>query len=88
MVVMVVVALVAVVISVGALQNGQAVTVSFFFWQFEAPLALILLGATAAGLAIGLLVGWARALARWRYRAAGPTRHADVVGDSRRPVPR
>ena len=88
MVLTVVVALVAVVVAVGVLQNGQAVTVSFFFWQFEAPLALIILAATVAGLAIGVLVGWARALTRWRHRAAGHTRHADGVGDSPRPVRR
>jgi uncharacterized integral membrane protein len=84
----VVVALVALVVAVGALQNGQAVTVSFFFWQFEAPLALIILAATGAGLAIGVLVGWARALTRWRHRPARHTRHADGVGDSPRPVHR
>ena len=86
MVLTVVVALVAVVIAVGMLQNGQAVTVTFFFWQFEAPLALIILAATGAGLAIGVLVGWARALTRWRHRAAGHTRHTGAVGDSPRPV--
>jgi len=81
-----VVALVAVVVAVGVLQNGQAVTVSFFFWQFEAPLALIILAATGAGLTIGVLAGWARALTRWRHRAAGHARHADGIGDSSRPV--
>jgi uncharacterized integral membrane protein len=86
MVLTVVLALVAVVVAVGMLQNGQAVTVSFFFWQFQAPLALIILAATGAGLAIGGLVGGARALTRWRHRAAGPMRHADGVGESPRPV--
>ena len=86
MVFAVVVALVAVVVAVGVLQNGQAVTVSFFSWQFESPLALIILAATGAGLAIGVLVGWARALTRWRHRAAGHARHADGIGDSSRPV--
>lgn len=88
MVFAVVVALVAVVVAVGVLQNGQAVTVSFFSWQFESPLALIILAATGAGLAIGVLVGWARALTRWRHRAAGHPRRADGVGDSPRPVHR
>ena len=62
---------VALVVAVGALQNGQAVTVSFLFWQFEVPLALVILAATAAGLALGILVGWARALWRWRHRPPG-----------------
>jgi uncharacterized integral membrane protein len=88
MVFTVVVVLVAVVVAVGVLQNGQTVTVSFFFWQVEAPLALIIVAATGAGLAIGGMVGWARALTRWRHRAAEPTQHADGVGVSPRPVRR
>jgi len=59
---------VAMVVAVGALQNGQAVTVSFLFWHFESPLALIILAAAAGGVAIAILVGWARALRRWRHR--------------------
>ena len=55
---------VAMVVAVGALQNGQAVTVSFLFWHFESPLALIILAAAAGGVAIGILVGWAGALRR------------------------
>ena len=62
----------AVLVAVGALQNGQPVTVSFFFWQFQSPLALIILAAAAGGVAIGILAGWARALRRWRHRPAGP----------------
>jgi uncharacterized integral membrane protein len=63
---------VAVTVAVVALQNGHAVTVSFLFWRFEAPLALVILGATVAGLAIGGVVGFARALRRWSHRRAGP----------------
>ena len=69
---------VAVVVAVGALQNGQAVTVSFFFWHFQSPLALIILVAAAGGVAIGLLVGWARALRRWRQQPAAPTPESDA----------
>ena len=74
----IVLAVVAVIVAVGALQNGQAVTVSFLFWQFEAPLALIILAATAAGLVIGVLAGWARALQRWRRRPTGTAPESDV----------
>jgi uncharacterized integral membrane protein len=77
---LIVLTVVTVVVAVGALQNGQAVTVSFFFWQFDAPLALIILAATAAGLALGVLVGWARALRRWRHRPAGLKPESDVSG--------
>ena len=61
---------VSVVVAVGALQNAQAVMVSFFFWQFEASLASIILTATAAGVLIGVLVRWAHALRRWNAQSA------------------
>ena len=62
----------AVAVAVGALQNGHAVTVSFLLWQFEAPLALIILGATVAGLVIGGLIGFARFVRRQsRARSVG-----------------
>jgi uncharacterized integral membrane protein len=67
---LVVLTVVAIVVIVGAFQNGQAVTVSFLFWQVHAPLALVILAAAAGGVAIGVLVGWARALQRWRHRPA------------------
>ena len=65
---MIVLTVLAVVVAVGALQNGQAVMVSFFFWQFEAPLAVVSLASTAIGVALGVVVGWARALRRWHRR--------------------
>jgi uncharacterized integral membrane protein len=69
----------AVVVAVAALQNGQAITVSFFAWHFESPLALIILAAAAGGVAIGLLVGWARALRRWRHRPARSTSESEAI---------
>ena len=74
---LIVLMVVTVVVAIGALQNGQAVTVSFLFWQFEAPLALIILASTAAGLAIGILVGWMRALRRWSRRPAEVVRESE-----------
>jgi uncharacterized integral membrane protein len=47
--------IIAVVAVIFALQNTSAVTVTFFFWNFHGSLALVLLGALAAGLLIGLL---------------------------------
>jgi uncharacterized integral membrane protein len=62
----------ALTVAVVALQNAHTVTVSFLFWQFQAPLALVILGATAAGLVIGGVIGFARALRRWSHGQAGP----------------
>ena len=60
----------AVFVAVGALQRGQAVTASFLFGQFHSPLALVVLAAAEGGVAIGVLVGSARALQRWRDQPA------------------
>jgi uncharacterized integral membrane protein len=82
----IVLAVVSVVVAIGALQNGQPVTVSFLFWRFEAPLALVILGSAAAGLLVGVLAGWARALRRWRHRpAAAPPAPSGPPADTRLP---
>jgi uncharacterized integral membrane protein len=40
-----------------AVQNVAPVEVRFFLWQVEGPLAAVVLGAVAAGLALALLLG-------------------------------
>ena len=70
---LIVLTIVAVTVAVVALQNGHPVTVSFLFWQLHAPLALVILGATVAGLVIGGVIGFARAVRRWSsHGQAGP----------------
>jgi uncharacterized integral membrane protein len=59
-------------VAVLAVQNAHEVPVSFLFWHFEVPLALMILGATSAGLVIGGLVGFAPSLRRWTRREARP----------------
>jgi len=86
MLLLVVLTVVAVLVAVGALQNGQAVTVSFFFWQFQSPLALIILAAAAGGVTIGILVGWARAFRRWRHRPVRPAAESDASTPDRFPA--
>ena len=81
MFILIVLTIVAVLVAVGALQNGQAVTLSFLFWQFQSPLALVILAAAAGGVAIGILVGWARALRRWHHQPAKPAAESDASAD-------
>lgn len=47
--------IVAVIAVIFALQNTAAVTVSFFVWQFDQSLALVLLLSVVIGVIIGLL---------------------------------
>jgi putative membrane protein len=47
--------IIAVVAVIFALQNTAAVTVSFFIWQFDQSLALVLLLAVALGVLIAVL---------------------------------
>jgi uncharacterized integral membrane protein len=49
-----------------ALQNAQAVTIRFLFWQLQSSAAVIALGATAAGVLIAKLFGLASRLLRWK----------------------
>ena len=56
-----------------ALQNAQAVTVRFLFWELQSSVAVVALAATAAGVLIAKLFGLASRLLRW-------TRSRSVTG--------
>lgn len=63
-----VLALVAILIAVVlALQNAPAVIIRLFFWQVEAPLAVVIAVSFAAGIAISLLASMPQ-LRRMRAR--------------------
>jgi len=59
-----------------ALQNAQAVSIRFLFWQLQSSVAVVALAATAAGLLIAKLFGLASRLLRWKRgrSVTGPTR--------------
>jgi uncharacterized integral membrane protein len=71
-----VVALLAAVVAVFALQNGAPATVRFLFWSLDGvPLAGLILGAFAAGLVIaGLPLG----IQHWRARSQARRLEAHV----------
>ena len=68
MLLLTVMTVVAVSVAVVALQNGQMAPVALLAWQFDAPVALIILASTAAGLVVGGLIGFGRAVRRWTHR--------------------
>jgi putative membrane protein len=49
-----------------ALQNPQAVTIRFLFWQLDSSVAIVALAATAAGVLVAGLFGLAKRLLRWK----------------------
>ena len=75
----VVVAAVAVIVTVFILQNTDPATVRFMMWRNEAlPLALLLLGSVVAGLLVAG-VPLAIRLSVWRSRARAHERRADTL---------
>jgi uncharacterized integral membrane protein len=66
------------VLVIFALQNAQAVTVRFLFWQLQSSLAVVALAATAAGVLIAELFRLASRLLRWKRGrlVTGPARPA------------
>jgi uncharacterized integral membrane protein len=60
-------------VAVFALQNADPVILRFLHWQFQSSVAVVTLGATAAGALIAGLIGVGGRLRRWqRRRAARP----------------
>jgi len=53
-------------VAIFALENAQAVTVRFLYWELQSSVAVITLAATAAGVLIAGLVGAVSRLRRWR----------------------
>ena len=72
-------------VAIFALENAQAVTVRFLYWQLQSSVAVVTLAATAAGVLIAGLVGLASRLRRWkRGRAAtGAARLAPLPSERR-----
>lgn len=59
-------------VAIFALENAQAVTIRFLFWQLESSVAVVSLAATAAGVVIAGLVGMATRLRRWNRGRGAP----------------
>jgi uncharacterized integral membrane protein len=72
-------------VAIFALENAQAVTVRFLYWQLQSSVAVVTLAATTAGVLIAGLLGLANRLRRWnRGRAAtGAARPATLPSEPR-----
>jgi uncharacterized integral membrane protein len=46
-----------IVISVFSVQNAVPVIISFFFWRFEASLAIVIFLSAVTGLIMGMIIG-------------------------------
>ena len=66
-------------VAIFALENAQAVTVRFLFWQLDSSVAVVTVAATAAGMLIAGLTGLAGRLRRWK-RGRAVTGQAKLPG--------
>jgi len=75
---LIVLSVVLLVVVIFALQNAQAVTIRFLFWQLESSMAILALAFTAAGVLIAELaqVGEPPAALEARAPVTGPARPA------------
>jgi uncharacterized integral membrane protein len=64
--------LLCVAVALFALQNPAPVTVRFWPWEFQASVAVVILGATAAGALIGWALGLVARLRRWQRGRTRP----------------
>ena len=88
MLLLIVLSVLLLAVAIFALENAQAVTVRFLFWQLQSSVAVVTLAATAAGVLIAGLVGLASRLRRWnRGRAVtGAARPATLPSETRSPA--
>lgn len=68
---LIVLSVILLAVAIFALENAQAITVRFLYWELQSSVAVVTLAATGAGVLIAGLVGVVSRLRRWkRGRAA------------------
>ena len=85
MLLLIVLSVLLLAVAVFALENAQAVTIRFLYWELQSSVAVVTLAATAAGVLIAGLIGFVSRLRRWkRGRAAtGAPRLTTVPSEPR-----
>jgi uncharacterized integral membrane protein len=59
-------------VAIFALENGQAVTVRFLYWELQSSVAVVTLAATVAGILIAGLIGVVSRVRRWKRGRSAP----------------
>ena len=85
---MIVLSVLLLAVAIFALENAQAVTVRFLYWQLQSSVAVVTLAATAAGVLIAGLIGLVSRLRRWNHDRAttGAARPATLSSGPRSPT--
>ena len=80
MLLLIVLSVLLLAVAIFALENAQAVTVRFLYWQLQSSVAVVTLAATAAGVLIAGLIGLVTRLRRWKHgrAATGASRPAPL----------
>ena len=65
MLLLIVLSVLLLAVAIFALENAQAVTVRFLYWELQSSMAVVTLAATAAGVLIAGLIGLVSRLRRW-----------------------
>lgn len=75
-------------VAIFALENAQAVTVRFLYWQLQSSVAVVTLAAAAAGVLIAGLIVLVSRLRRWKHDRAttGAERRATLPSVPRAPA--
>ena len=72
MLLLIVLSVLLLAVAIFALENAQAVTVRFLFWQLQSSVAVVTLAATTAGVLIAGLFRVVSRLRRWKCGRAAP----------------
>jgi uncharacterized integral membrane protein len=68
---LILIACIVIVVAIFSTQNSQPVSVSFFVWNFQASLAIVVFLSVICGLVLGVLASFFLRLTRKRKTAAG-----------------
>ncbi len=84
---LILIACIVVVVAIFSTQNSQPVSVSFFVWNFQASLAIVVFLSVMCGLVLGVLASFLLRVTRKRKAAVGKKEPGRSPGTPERPGP-